>query len=225
MRAVIFDLWDTLIDYDVEDFRATEGRIAELIGVEPEVFRRRWRAGRPDRETTGALSDSYRAAGAATELVPQLVEIRREAFRRVCVPRSGTIETLHELRRRGVRLGIISVCSEEVALLWEETVFAGLFDSTVFSCSVGLRKPDPEIYRLALGELGVEPGDALFVGDGANDELAGAERVGMRAVLILRPEQDEPYWDEARGWQPRITSIPKVLELLGEHGCDGRWLR
>jgi putative hydrolase of the HAD superfamily len=106
------------------------------------------------------------------------------------------------------------VCSEEVAELWEETPFAGLFDSTVFSCSVGLRKPDPAIYRLALGELGVEPGEALFVGDGANDELAGAERVGMRAALILRPEQNEPYWEEARGWQPRIHKIREVLELV-----------
>jgi putative hydrolase of the HAD superfamily len=84
----------------------------------------------------------------------------------------------------------------------------------VFSCSVGFRKPDPAIYRLALDELGVEPADAMFVGDGANDELGGAERVGMRAVLILRAGQDEPYWEEARGWQPRITSIPEVLELL-----------
>ena len=214
MRAVIFDLWDTLIDYDVEDFRATEARIAELIGVGTDVFHSRWREGRADRETTGALADSYRAAGAPSELVPQLVEIRHEAFKRVCLPRAGTIETLHELRRRGLKVGMISVCSEEVALLWDETPFAGLFDSTVFSCSVGLRKPDPAIYRLALDELGVEPADAMFVGDGANDELAGAERAGMRAVLILRPEQDEPHWEEARGWQPRISSIPEVLELL-----------
>jgi len=38
----------------------------------------------------------------------------------------------------------------------------------------------------------------------------------MRAVLILRPGQDEPYWEEARGWQPRVNSIPQVLELLDE---------
>jgi putative hydrolase of the HAD superfamily len=224
MRAVIFDLWDTLVDYDVEHFRATEGRIAELIGVEPEVFHRRWRNGRGEREI-GSLADSYRAVGAPDELLPQLVEIRHEAFRHACVPRAGAVETLHELHRCGLRLGMISVCSEETALLWDETPFAGLFDSTVFSCSVGLRKPDPAIYRLALDELGVEPADALFVGDGANDELAGAERVGMRTVLILRPEQDEPYWEEAHGWQPRITSIPEVLELLGEHSRDGATLQ
>lgn len=215
MRAVIFDLWDTLIDWDVEHSRATEAAVAARLGVDPEAFSQRWRAGRSERDT-GALADSFRAVGASEELVPELVELRHSAFREVCVPRPGALETLHELRRRGLRLGMISVCSEEVALLWDETPFARLFDSTVFSCAVGLRKPDPAIYQLALDELDVAPGDAMFVGDGANDELGGAERAGLHAVLILRPEQDEPYWEDARGWQPRIHSIPEVLELLDE---------
>jgi hypothetical protein len=36
----------------------------------------------------------------------------------------------------------------------------------------------------------------------------------MRAILILRREQDEPFWDDARGWQPRVHSVPEVLDLL-----------
>jgi putative hydrolase of the HAD superfamily len=215
MRAVIFDLWDTLIDYDVEGTRAAEAVYAERLGVDPDEFTQRWRAGRHARDT-GALVDSFRSVGATDELLSTLVELRHASFLKACVPRAGAVETLHELRRRGLKLGMISVCSEEVALLWEETPFAGLFDSTVFSATCGLRKPDPAIYELCAEELAVEPADCLFVGDGANDELGGAERAGMRAVLILRPEQDEPYWEETRGWQPRIRSIPEVLELLGE---------
>ena len=88
------------------------------------------------------------------------------------------------------------------------------FDATVFSCSVGMRKPDPRIYRLACEELGVEPEEAMFVGDGANDELAGAERVGMKAVCILPPGRDEPLWEEARGWEPTIKSLRDVLTLV-----------
>jgi putative hydrolase of the HAD superfamily len=77
-----------------------------------------------------------------------------------------------------------------------------------------LRKPDPRIYLLACEQLGVPPEDAIFVGDGANDELAGAERVGMRAVLIHRPSE-EPPWEEVRDWNgPRITAVPEVLGLL-----------
>jgi putative hydrolase of the HAD superfamily len=111
---------------------------------------------------------------------------------------------------------LITVCSEDVPDVWSETVFADVFDATVFSCSVGLRKPDPRIYRIACEELDVEPEDAVFVGDGANDELAGAERVGMRAVLIHRVGED-PLWDEVREWRgPRITAIPQVLSLLDE---------
>jgi putative hydrolase of the HAD superfamily len=215
VRAVIFDLWDTLVLYDVEHSRATERRIAERLGTDPDQFHRVWRESRSERDG-GSLADSFRSVGATAELLPELLDLRRNAFREAAVPQEGALETLRELRERGLRLGMISVCSEEVAELWEETPFAGLFDSTVFSCSVGLRKPDPAIYQLALDELDVEPGEAIFVGDGANDELAGAERVGMRAVLILRPSQDEPFWEEAHGWQPRITSIPEVLELVDD---------
>ena len=44
--------------------------------------------------------------------------------------------------------------------------------------------------------------------------LAGAANAGMNPVLILRPAQEEPYWEEAHGWQPRITSLEQVLELV-----------
>jgi putative hydrolase of the HAD superfamily len=214
MRAVIFDLWDTLIDYDVEGTRAAEAVYAERLGVDPAEFSQRWRAGRHARDT-GALADSFRSVGATDDLLPALVELRHSSFRKACVPRDGAIDTLRELRRRGLALGMISVCSEEVALLWDETPFAGLFDATIFSATCGLRKPDAAIYELCAERLGVDPTECMFVGDGANDELGGAARVGMQAVLILRPEQDEPYWEDARGWEPRIHSVPEVLKLVG----------
>lgn len=143
------------------------------------------------------------------------LELRREWTRGILFrPRDGVIETLGELRRRGILTGLITVCSEDVVDVWEETPFAGLFDAEVFSSSCGLRKPDARIYRLALDELGVDPAEALFVGDGANDELAGAERVGMSAVLIHR-RGEEPALPEARAWPgPRITAIPDLLELV-----------
>lgn len=211
---MIFDLWDTLVDYPAEGARALELRWAERVGSDPEEFRTKWRAGRPERDTGLSIADAFRAMGVAAADVDEFVAMRHDFVREALRPRPGAVETLHELRRRGCRLGMISVCSEDVPLLWDVTEFATLFDSTVFSATCRLRKPDPEIYLLCLRELGVEPQDALFVGDGANDELAGAERVGMRAVLIHR-EGEEPPWPEARDWTGhRITSIPQVLQLL-----------
>jgi putative hydrolase of the HAD superfamily len=210
---VIFDLWDTLVDYDVAAGRAFQDEVAALLGRDPDEFSELWLQDRPRRET-GPLRDYALSLCGDEGLADEVVALRHASTRAMLKPRVGAVETLREVRERGYRLGLITVCTDDVQEVWGETPFAGLFDSTVFSCEVGLRKPDPRIYRLACDELGVEPAEAIFVGDGANDEIAGAERVGMRAVLIHRPGE-EPTWEELRDWRgPRITSIPQVLSLL-----------
>jgi putative hydrolase of the HAD superfamily len=212
-RAVIFDLWDTLVDFDPVAGRAFQDQVAERLGRDPDEFAALWVEGRSVRES-GTLRDYLLGIGAPEELVGELVALRRDSTRSLLAPRPGAVETLGKLRARGYGVGLITVCSEDVPDVWAETPFAELFDATVFSCSVGLRKPDPRIYRLACDELAVEPQEAMFVGDGANDELAGAQRLGMQAVLVHRPGE-EPPWDEVRDWQgPRITAIPQVLSLL-----------
>ena len=214
-RAVIFDLWDTLVDFDPVAGRAFQDQVAARFGRDPDEFAALWFEGRAQRES-GTLREYLLEIGAPEDLVDELVTLRRDSTRSLLVPRPGAVETLVELRAQGRRVGLITVCSEDVPDVWNETPFADLFDATVFSCSVGLRKPDPRIYRLAFEELGVEPEEAIFVGDGANDELAGAERVGMRAVLVHRAGE-EPPWDEVRDWRgARITAIPQVLSLLAD---------
>jgi putative hydrolase of the HAD superfamily len=212
-RAVVFDLWDTLVDFDPVAGRAFQDQVAGRLGRDPDEFAALWTEGRSVRES-GTLRDYLLGIGAPEDCVDEVIALRRDSTRSLLAPRPGAIETLAELRARRYGVGLITVCSEDVPDVWDETPFADLFDATVFSCSVGMRKPDPRIYRLACDELGVEPDEAIFVGDGANDELAGAQRVGMDAVLVHRPGE-EPPWDEVRDWQgPRITAIPQVLSLL-----------
>ena len=218
MRAVIFDLWDTLVLWPLDSARKLNERIAERLGVEPERFTEAWDEARSAR-SVGPLLENVREVldrlGANGVDAEEVARLRLEHTRGVLRPRDGALETLDELRRRGLRLGLISVCSEDVVHAWEETPFAQRFDSAVFSCSVGLSKPDARIYGLAAGQLGVPPEECLFVGDGANDELAGAERAGMRAALILRPGEEEPLWPEAREWGgPQLRSLPEVLSLI-----------
>jgi putative hydrolase of the HAD superfamily len=213
-RAVVFDLWQTLVPWPHESALALYQEMADAVGAPREEFVEVWTSHRSQRDV-GPLADSVRWVfeRLGLEADPRVVmSMRRSWTRDSLIPRPGALETLAELRRRGHLLGLITVCSEDVAELWESSLFGGVFDATVFSCQVGLTKPDPRIYELCCRRLGVEAGDCLFVGDGANHELPGAERVGMTAVQlhVSGEELTEPGkdWDGAT-----IASLDEVLEL------------
>ena len=210
VRAVVFDLWETLIDWDQDLARVMQRRMAELVGGD---FHDRWNAYR-DRYNQ-PIRTALASAAVPPELMADVCAVRADYVRESLVPREGAIETLRTLRERGYLVGLITVCTEEVETQWASSEFAGLFDAEVFSSSVGMSKPDPRIYEHCCELLGVEPNEAVFVGDGANDELAGARRVGMEAILIHRAGED-PLWPEVLDWDgPRVTSIPGVLDVLG----------
>ena len=213
-RGVIFDLWQTLVPWPVDGANRMYDALASQFGVEPDRFRDLWLHGRSEREL-GPIEPQLRTLaqelGYAGDIAPA-VTLRRDWTFEALVPRSDAVATLEELRRRGHRLGMISACSQDVPDVWARTPFADLFDSTVFSCSVGVSKPDPRIYELCCDELGVEPRDCLFVGDGANDELPGAERVGMTAVQLRAP--GEALTVEGKRWEGRrVETLSEVLEL------------
>jgi putative hydrolase of the HAD superfamily len=218
VRAVVFDLWDTIVEFVPDDSDRLHRRIAERLGVPYERFREVWYSEELMRSRNvgplaPCLTEALRSLGVRGD-VDELVGWRRDWTRTALVGREGLIETLTELRERGLLVGLVSNCTEEVAELWPETAFAPLFDAAVFSATAGLAKPEPKIYRLVATELGVDPEECLFVGDGANEELRGAAEVGMTPVLVHR-DGVEPYWESVREWAgPRITSIPQVLALV-----------
>jgi putative hydrolase of the HAD superfamily len=165
--------------------------VAAQLGLSPEEFEERWYGDLAHMREMGPMGEALRVLGASPEAAEEVAAIRRAVTQEGLVPVPGAVETLAELRARGLRIGLITVCSDDVPALWPETRFQGFFDAEVFSCSVGLRTPDPRIYLLACEQLGVEPREAMFVGDGSNDELAGAERMGMTAVLLERLGEEQ----------------------------------
>jgi len=214
-RAVIFDLWQTLVPWPVESARKMYARLAEAWGVDRELLDEVWFRRRRERET-GPIEPHLRSIAEELGLnddVGAVMTIRRDWTLESLVPRSDAVPTLEELRRRGHRLGMISACSQDVPDVWDRTPFGMLFDSAVFSCSIGFSKPDPRIYAVAADELGVEPAHCLFVGDGANDELPGAERAGMTALQLRAP--GEQLTPEGERWDgPYVETLSGVLELV-----------
>jgi putative hydrolase of the HAD superfamily len=132
-------------------------------------------------------------------------------------PRVDAIEVLSRLKAAGYKTGLITDCSSELTAMWEEVPLAPLIDVAVFSCVAGIKKPDPRIYLLATEQLGVQPEECLYVGDGSSQELTGAAQVGMRPVLIRIPgdESIHYYRIDAEEWDgPKVSSLSEVLKLV-----------
>ncbi len=96
------------------------------------------------------------------------------------------------VRERGIKTGLLTNNAREFEEFWHPVLpLEDLFDDVVDSSRVGLRKPDPAIYHLALERLGVEAAESIFVDD-APGNVAGAEMVGMSAVLVGPERTDVP---------------------------------
>jgi putative hydrolase of the HAD superfamily len=132
------------------------------------------------------------------------------------VPREGVMDTLSHLKAGGYRLGLMSDCSWETPALWPRTPFAPLFDSALFSCTSGVRKPDPRFYMMTCDRLQVEPHSCLYVGDSVT-ELEGAIGLGMSPVLMCAPQDREAMmrYEKVRNWRgPVIQHLPELLTFL-----------
>jgi epoxide hydrolase-like predicted phosphatase len=93
-------------------------------------------------------------------------------------------QVVHRIRelRGAVKLGLLTNNVKEFGEHWRSTFpIDELFEVIVDSSHVGMRKPEPEIYLLTCAQLAVEPGDAVFVDDNA-DNCAAARALGMETV-------------------------------------------
>jgi putative hydrolase of the HAD superfamily len=227
--AVIFDLFGTL----VEDFMSSAGQVhtemAAALGAPHQDFLRAWNRALEMR-IVGAFQTVEASirhvldelnVRARAEQVEQAVEIRMKSIAQALEPRAEAVETMVGLKKRPLTLGLISNCSIEIPLLWQETAFAEFIEEPIFSSIVRLKKPDARIFKLACERLGVPPARCVYVADGEDHELSAAAKVGLHPVLVRAssPDAHPERRQEAHEWQgDTISSLLEVSRLLAING-------
>lgn len=104
--------------------------------------------------------------------------------------RTEMVQFCVSVRERGLATGLLTNNAREFEGFWKPLIpLESLFDDVVDSSEVGMRKPAPEIYQLALERLGVGASQAVFIDD-APGNVAGAEAVGIASVLIGHDRSD-----------------------------------
>jgi len=212
-KAIVFDLYETLVTQS-GTVVPRAGALGDSLGLDATAYRREWKQLRPlclrgqltFREALveigtrlGVAIASERVQGACHERVRANVEV----FQKI----DPAITALtRELHGRGVHLATISNCMAEDVVAWPQSAFAPQFRCAVFSFAAQMVKPDPQIYLEALRHLDVAAADALYIGDGGDDELAGAERAGLRAARA--------GWFVSRSDMPAVPFLSNVHDVM-----------
>jgi putative hydrolase of the HAD superfamily len=115
--------------------------------------------------------------------VGELTRLDVESWQRL---NPGTLALARDMAAGGYRLALLSNAPAEVAREVAALPLAALFEHCLFSCFLGVAKPDPAIYRAVLGRLGARPADVIFLDD-RPENVAGAETLGIRSVLFTDP--------------------------------------
>lgn len=133
------------------------------------------------------------------------VVIARLAHRRIIDPRSyhlyeDTLEVLQRLADRGWSHIILSNHVPELAQIASALGLDRLVKRCISSAVVGYEKPHPEVFRIALAAAG-DPADVWMVGDNPVADVAGAEALGLPAILVRSPRRDDVHYYAANLWE------------------------
>jgi putative hydrolase of the HAD superfamily len=223
--TLIFDLFGTLVfdKFSSVKYPLFLNRLASQLGLEPEEFAFHWQASYLER-TKGkytTLQDNLRWVGErlGRSLTPSGIEaavlLLEDITRQALQPRVHVLETLRLFRQEGIRTGLISDCGPAVPRVWGRNPLAEFFHATAFSCREGLKKPDPEFYRVLLWRLDCRAEECLYVGDGHSGELEGAEALGMKAVLVWSAiDPEEPERLVLKDWKGTVVKSPAEIPWL-----------
>jgi len=227
IRAMIFDLYGTLVDnFSKSAYENNLTRMAEVLGIPPNEFRKRWRDIYLQRvlgfcqspEDCIVSTCKYFGVSVETSQIEQAGQLRWDFVRASLQPRKDAIATLQTIKSTALKIALLSDCSTEIPRLWNETAFAGIFDVTTFSCIEFVKKPEPKIYFRTAENLGVEPNECIYVGDGGSFELTGAQRVGMHPIRIRAPYESEDSMrvDEDPWTGTTISYLRELVKYINE---------
>jgi putative hydrolase of the HAD superfamily len=187
MKGLLVDFGGVLTTNVFQSFKAfcvaeglPENAFRDLLKSDPEV-----RANLRKLETNQMTADEFGRHIGPLLGVAETDGLMNRLFSGIG-PDLAMIDAVRSTRGAGIRTGLIS--NSVGSDIYDQAVLDELFESVVISGEVGLHKPQPEIFRLGAERIDLPPEQCVFVDD-LRENCAGAEAVGMTAILHRGPDR------------------------------------
>ena len=221
-KAVFFDLFFTLANLEYQ----SENEFTLL-----NISRQEWEASAENADVyqqraTGKLKTERQMLESMVDGLPfsvsenqleKLVEIRNNRYQKSLTDiHPDILSTLKQLKESGIKLCLVSNADIIDKKYWGISPLKEYFDAVIFSCDVGIVKPDGKIYQLAMDKLNVSAADSIFAGDGGSNELYGAKAAGMATVLTEFLTQKDRQTKEkiAESADYIISDFKEILNIV-----------
>ena len=217
LEAVIFDMDGVLVDSEAA-YRRVREAFFEAMGVAVSPEEHDMLAG-SSRKVERQLYSQWWERSLGEKLDGEEIERREEAFwdlhpisyREIMNP--GVPETLEELKRLGFRLAVASSSPlEHIEKVLEECGIAGFFEAVESGDELTQSKPNPEIYLLTLGKLGL-PAEACCAVEDSDPGIEAARRAGLYTIV----KREERFGFTQRGADIMVNEIPGVIGAVLEY--------
>lgn len=197
IRAVLFDLFGTLIPYATRQQRsAVFHGMAEDLDLPATNIQEAYRHSFDQRARGqfGSLKSTLDILARRLNSRPTPVQLEAAVNRRLQLNRHlhnqcWATATLTRLRAGGIGVGIVTDTTAETVEVWDQSPLHSLMDVVSFSCQTGIRKPAPRAYLTATERLGIAPANCLYIGDGSSQEISGAQELGMKTLKFTPSHQ------------------------------------
>lgn len=219
IRAVIFDMFETLITH-YHSSLYFGAQMAEDAGIPEDRFQSLWRPTEYER-TVGKLTlekvlekilkeNQCYTKELLDKIVAKRIATKEDCFRHL---HAEIVPMLSQLKEKGYHVGLISNCFSEEADVIRRSELFPYFDGVYLSYEQGVQKPDEEIFRRCMDNLGVKPEECLYVGDGGSNELETARELGMKAVQAAWYLQEGTM--QPTGRKADFVQIERPMDVLG----------
>jgi epoxide hydrolase-like predicted phosphatase len=188
IRAIIWDLGGVILR---TENRAPRTQLAERLGMTYEDLDRLVFESQSSKlATIGSIDENrhWETVCKTLNLLPEEIPALREGFFEGDRIDTSLLEAINSLRPR-FRIGLLSnAWSELRKYIEDEWHIADVFDDMIISAEVGLAKPDPRIYQLAVDRLGVPAEQTVFIDD-VQRNVEGARLAGLASIQFQNPSQ------------------------------------